>query len=55
MAGRAKHMARSHRSYHNPKPFLDFERKANFKAAKEQKRKSMMEVLKAFFHRNQSK
>ena len=46
MAGRIKHMERSHRSYHNPKPFAQFERKANFKAYAKVTRLSLMDRAK---------
>lgn len=63
MAGRNKHMERSHRSYHNPKPFATFVRKANIKAAQRVTRLSLMDRAKKLvknavqkvLHRTQSK
>ena len=55
MATAKKHMERSHRSYHAAKPFADFERKANYKKGQKEQRKSMLESLKAFFHRTTNK
>ena len=46
MAGRIKHMERSHRSYHNYKPFATFERKANIKLAQKVTRLSLMDRVK---------
>lgn len=63
MAGRKKHMERSRRSYHNPKPFAQFERRANVKLAQRVTRLSIMDRAKKFFknafqkvfHKTQSK
>lgn len=55
MANRRKHMERSHRSYHNPKPFAHFEAKAQVKKYHETKRKSIFEMMKSFFHRTTNK
>lgn len=46
MAGRKKHMERSHRSYHNPKPFAQFESRANIKLAQKVTRLSLMDRMK---------
>lgn len=50
MAGRAKHAERSHRSYHNPKPFGSFYQKASTTAANKAKR-SLADSIKSFFHK----
>lgn len=55
MATARKHMERSHRSYHTAKPFMDFERKANYKKGEKAQRKSFFEAIKAFFHRTTQK
>lgn len=55
MTSRAKHMERSHRSYHNPKPFGEFERKAKVRTVQKERRKSILESLKTFFHRTTNK
>lgn len=46
MAGRVKHMERSHRSYHNPKPFAQFESRANIKLAQRVTKLSLMDRMK---------
>lgn len=55
MANRKKHMERSHRSYHNPKPFAKFEAKAQMKTVRKEKRKTLGEMVKAFFTRTTNK
>lgn len=55
MTSRAKHMERSHRSYHNPKPFADFEQKAKLKGAKKEHTATFVERLKQLFHRTTNK
>lgn len=55
MATAKKHMERSHRSYHDPKPFARFEAKANLKKAQETKRKTIGEMIKSLFHRTTNK
>ena len=53
MATAKKHMERSHRSYHNPKPFADFESKARFKAYQEEQ-KSFFGRLASLFSMKRS-
>lgn len=58
MATKTKHMERSHRSYHNPKPFASFERKAEaLKGQKAQKvqKASLRDKLKSLYHRTTNK
>lgn len=55
MATKMKHMERSHRSYHNSKPFASFERKA--KAVKSQKaqKSTFWNSLKSLYARTTNK
>ncbi len=46
MASKKKHMERSRRSYHNPKPFGTFVRKANIKTAQKVTKLSLMDRAK---------
>ena len=55
MASKKKHMERSHRSHHNPKPFAHFEHNAVSAAHNKEKTASLIERMKAFFHRMTSK
>ena len=55
MASKKKHAERSHRSYHNPKPFADFEKRAVLKTNKKARTASIMERLKSMFHRTTNK
>ena len=55
MATKKKHAERSHRSYHTPKPFADFERKSVAKTYKKAQTASVLERVKALFHRTTSK
>ena len=55
MATAKKHMERSHRSYHNAKPFADFERKAKIKQTKKENKKNFMGIFKSLFHRTTNK
>lgn len=55
MTSRAKHMARSHRSYHSPKPFAAFEQKARVKEVKKERRATFGERLKQLLHRTTNK
>lgn len=51
MATTTKHMERSKRSYHNAKPFADFEKKAAVKKYREEKGK----FFSRLFHRMTNK
>lgn len=55
MATAKKHMARSHRSYHNQKPFAIFEQKAIVKKNEKVQKQSVLEMVKALFHRTTNK
>lgn len=55
MATAKKHMERSHRSHHNPKPFAHFASKSMYKAAQETKRITIIEMIKSLFHRTTDK
>ena len=55
MATKTKHMERSHRSYHNPKPFASFEQRAKLKTAKKEHSATFLSRLKALFHRTTNK
>lgn len=55
MATKTKHMERSHRSYHDPKPFASFERKADWMKGQKIQRASFLEKFKALFHRTTNK
>lgn len=55
MATAKKHMERSHRSYHNPKPFAHFASKAMYAKAQETKRKTIGEMIKSLFQRTTNK
>ena len=55
MATAKKHMERSHYSYHEPKPFAQFEARAKVKAARKIQKKTIGERIKAFFHRTTNK
>lgn len=56
MATKTKHVARSHRSYHNPKPFANFEKKAlTVKETREARKSGLLSSLKSLFHRTTNK
>lgn len=55
MATKTKHMERSRRSSHNPKPFASFERKAVVMKEQKTNRKGFLEGLKQLFHRTTNK
>lgn len=56
MAGRVKHMERSHYSYGESNHiFGSFERKASIKKARKVERKTLVEGLKSFFHKTTNK
>lgn len=55
MATKTKHMERSHRSYHNPKPFGNFERRAAVKKSQKVQRTSLKDRLSALLHRTTNK
>lgn len=56
MATKTKHLERSRRSSHNPKPFGNFERKAVVvKEARKAKKDGILESLKKLFHRTVKK
>lgn len=55
MATAKKHMERSHRSYHNAKPFAQFEAQATAKAYSEAHKTSFIEMLKTFLHKTTNK
>lgn len=54
MAGKLKHMERSHRSYKAYTPFSDFERKAQVKKTRKDT-ESLFEKFKSLFHRTTNK
>jgi len=55
MASKTKHMERSRRSYHNPKPFASFENRALIKDGQKAKKETLRERIKALFHRTTNK
>ena len=55
MATKQKHMERSHRSYHNPKPFGEFERKAKLKTGQKARSASLADFVKSLLHRTTNK
>lgn len=55
MTSRAKHMERSHRSYHQPKPFASFEQKAKVKTGKKARSASLANFVKSLLHRTTNK
>lgn len=55
MATAKKHMERSHRSHHDPKPFAHFEAKAMYAKAQETKRRTIGEMIKSLFQRTTNK
>ena len=55
MATKTKHKERSCRSYHDPRPFASFERKANVKKDQKARKVTLREVLKSLFHRTTNK
>jgi len=48
-------MERSHRSYHDQKPFANFEHRAKVKNVKKKNAATLGERLKALFHRTTNK
>ena len=55
MATAKKHMERSHRSHHNPKPFAYFASKSMYKVAQGTKRKTIIEMIESLFQRTTNK
>ena len=55
MASKKKHMERSHRSYHNPKPFASFERNDAFKASTKDYKPTLLDRVENLFHRTKKK
>ena len=55
MATKTKHMERSHRSYHDPKPFGLFEQKANWRKGQKIQKATFLEKFKSLFHRTTNK
>lgn len=55
MATRTKHMERSHRSYHNPKPFASFEKRAEALKGQKVQKASLLDKLKSLYHRTTNK
>lgn len=56
MAGRIKHMERSHRSHKNKgTEFRRFAIKADWTRGQKEQRKSFKDVVKGLFHRHQDK
>ena len=55
MASKKKHMERSHRSYHNPKPFASFEHRAAVKTSTKDYKKTLWDKVKSLFRRTTNK
>ena len=55
MATANKHRERSHRSYHEAKPFAQFEARAKIKQAGKVRKKTFADVIKSLFHRTTNK
>lgn len=55
MANKTKHMERSRRSYHNPKPFASFENRALIKDGQKAQGATFLDRMKALFHRTTNK
>lgn len=55
MSTKQKHMERSRRSYHNQKPFGEFERRAKVKTGQKARSASLANFVKSALHRTTNK